>query len=110
MSRYEDTSISLLRMPVVGTATSGPASIYSVTYTPASVNATTIADNATTVTLKGVAVGDYVVCIANPIATAVVLTNSRVTSADTVTCTFYNSTGGGVTPTSGTYKFLVIKA
>jgi hypothetical protein len=111
MARYEDLSVSLLRVPQNGTATVGPASIYSVSYTPASVATATVADNATTVTLKGVAVGDVVICAATPpIANATALVDARVSATDTVTCRFINPTAGSLSPTAGTYKFLVLKA
>jgi hypothetical protein len=79
--------------------------IFSLSLTPAQVAAATSAYQNLTVT--GVAVGDFVVCIGDPIANATAVTGAKVASANTVAVSFTNPTAGPLTPTSGTYVFLV---
>lgn len=105
MSRYEQISVGQLRSPAVTTAAAG--SRVALTLTPAEVAAATVA--AQTLTIAGVAVGDVVIPAGNPIANATALVDVAVTAANTVSARFINPTAGALTPTTGTYVFLVIK-
>jgi hypothetical protein len=79
--------------------------VISASLTPASVATITVA--AQTLALSGVAVGDFVVCIANPIANAVGIVGVTANGANSISVSFVNPTGGALTPTAGTYTFLV---
>lgn len=109
--RYEDFSCNLLRIgagkgiPAVG---AGQSSIISASLTPASVATAVVADQ-TGFTVPGVEATDIVMCVRNPIANATALVKAQATAANTVTLTFVNPTAGALTPTSGTYTFLVLK-
>lgn len=104
MSR-ESISPTELRMPAVSTPAQG--SLLSLTLTPASV--ATIVAAKQTFTVAGLNVGDQVVHLSNPIANAVALTAAEVSAANTLRLTFCNPTAGALTPTTGTYTFLLIK-
>lgn len=106
MARFEDLSVSQLRMPIVTSVAGG--SLVSLTLTPAIV--ATIVAAKQTFTVAGLAVGDSVVPLSNPNTTAAALCGAEVSAANTLRLTFVNPTAAGVTPTSGTYTFLVIKA
>lgn len=76
------------------------------TFDPASVSAATSAEQDVTVT--GVKVGDVVLAVNKPTATAGVgIVNARVKAADTVSLTFMNATAGAVDPASETYTFVI---
>jgi hypothetical protein len=79
--------------------------VISASLTPASVATITVA--AQTLTLTGVAAGDFVVCISNPITNAVGITGTQATAANTISMSFVNPTAGALVPTAGTYIFLV---
>lgn len=109
--RYENFSANLVTIgagkgiPAVG---AGLSSVISAALTPASVGAATVADQ-TGFTVPGVDASDILVCVRNPIANATALVKATATAANTVTLTFVNPTAGGLTPTTGTYTFLVLK-
>jgi len=108
--RYENFSCNQLTIgpggiPAVG---AGPSSLISATLTPASVGTATVAAQ-TGFTVPGVAANDVVICVQNPIANATAVVKVQATAANTVTMTFVNPTAGALTPTTGTYTFLVLK-
>lgn len=111
MARYEEFSVNLLRVgagkgiPAVG---AGLSSVVSVTLTPASVAAATVAAQ-TGFTVPGVDATDLVFLVRDPIANATAVTAVAATAANTVTIRFVNPTAGALTPTTGTYTFLVLK-
>lgn len=73
--------------------------------TPASVP--TISSLAHSVTVNGVAVGDFVAAVKPTEQTGIVVGSCRVSAANTVIVTFVNPTAGGITPTaSETYLIL----
>lgn len=104
MSR-EVLSPTELRMPTVTSVAGG--SLVSLTLTPAAV-ATAVAAKQS-VSVPGLAVGDSVIPLSNPISNAVALTGADVIAPGLLRLTFVNPTAGSLTPTSGTYTFLVIK-
>jgi hypothetical protein len=106
MSRFEDFSAQQIRMSAVSTPAAG--SLLSLSLTPASV-ATVVAAKQT-FTVPGLKLGDQVAVLSNPIVNAVALVQAEVSAADTLRCTFVNPTAGALTPTAGTYSFLVIKS
>lgn len=77
-----------------------------VTFDPASVASATSAEQ--DITINGVMVGDIVVAINKPSATAGVgIVNARVKSANTVSVTYVNATAGAVDPASEVYTFII---
>lgn len=104
MARRERFSIGKLDIPNSTSAAGG--SRVTATLTPVSVAATSVVDQ--NVTVPGVQPGDIITLVQHPITTAVVCTQCKCVTAGTVAMTFYNSTGAGVVPTTGTYVFLVI--
>lgn len=104
MARRERFSIGKLDIPNATSAAGG--SRVSATLTPVSVAATSTVNQ--NVTVPGVQPGDIIMLVQHPIITAVVCTQCTCATAGTVAMTFYNSTGAGVVPTTGTYVFLVI--
>ena len=104
MSR-ENLQATQLLMPTVSTPTAG--SLVSLSLTPAAV--ATIVAAKQTFTVAGLNVGDSVVPLSNPNTTAAALCGAEVSAANTLRLTFVNPTAGSVTPTAGTYTFLVIK-
>lgn len=104
MSRFERISVSELIIPLSDTA--HKSSLVSVSLTPASVAAATSAYQ--NLTLPGVMTGDQVIPVTDPITNSVALTAARVASANTVSLQFTNPTAGALSPTAGTYVFLVI--
>lgn len=109
--RYEQFSVNQLTIgagkgiPAVG---AGPSSLVSATLTPASVAAATTATQAS-FTVPGVDVSDIVMCVRDPIANSTSIEKVTPTAANTVSITFTNPTAGSLTPTTGTYTFLVLK-
>ena len=81
--------------------------VIAVSFSAAQVGAATTAEQ--TVTVSGVAVGDFVSVNppANTKATAVA--GARVTAANTVGITFVNPTAGALTPDAGTYLIRVVR-
>jgi hypothetical protein len=115
--RYEDFSTNLVRIGEgkgIPSATRYAAtekavsSLVSVTLTPAAVATVTVASQTLT-GIPGVEANDIVICVRNPIATAVGLVGVQANGTNSISMTFVNPTAGSVTPTSGTYTFLVIK-
>ncbi len=80
--------------------------VASVAITPASVGAATTAEQ--TFTVPGVLPGDYV-DVTGVTQNGVGIGQARVTAANTVGIRFINSTAGALTPTAGTYQFLVVR-
>lgn len=79
---------------------------YTSTLNPASVAAATSAEQTFTVT--GLAVGDIVLAVNKPTATAGVgIVNARVSAANTLALTFVNATAGAVDPASESYEIVV---
>lgn len=106
MSRSEDFTVTQLSMPLVDAVAKG--SLVSLSLTPAAVGAATAAKQ--TFTVAGLKVGDQVAILSNPIANSVALAQAEVSAANTLRCMFVNPTAGSLTPTAGTYTFLVLKA
>jgi hypothetical protein len=106
MSDREVISPSEIRMPLVTTPAAG--SLLALSLTPAAV--ATIVAAKQTFTVAGLKLGDQVAILSNPNATAAALCGAEVSAADTLRLTFVNPTAGSVTPTAGTYSFLVIKS
>lgn len=106
MARFESLSVSELRIPAVSSVAGG--SLVSLSLTPVAVNAATSAKQ--TFTVAGLNVGDQVLALSNPIANSTALVQAEVSAANTLRCMFVNPTAGSLTPTSGTYSFLVLKA
>ncbi len=106
MARYEQFTLGQLRMPSAATAAGG--SRVSLSLTPASVASATIASQ--NLTVPGVEVGDIIVAVQTPITNATGIVDCSCATAGTVAVRFINPTAGALTPTSGTYTFLVIKA
>jgi hypothetical protein len=115
--RYEDFSTNLLR---IGEGKGIPAatryaatekavsSLVSVSLTPAAV--ATITSAAQTVTgIPGVEATDLVFCVRSANTTAAALTSVQANGANSISMTFTNPTAGSVTPTAGTYTFLILK-
>jgi len=105
MARFESLGVNELRMPTSTTPAQG--SLLSLSLTPASV--ATIVAAKQTFTVAGLNVGDQVVILSNPITNAVALCQAEVSAANTLRLCFVNPTAGSLTPTAGTYTFLVIK-
>jgi hypothetical protein len=109
--RYENFSANLLTVgagkgiPAVG---AGLSSVVSATLTPAEVAAAVVANQAG-FTVPGVEATDIVLCVRDPIANATAITKVLATAANTVTIGFINPTAGALTPTTGTYTFLILK-
>lgn len=77
--------------------------------TPAAVP--TISTLAHSVTVNGVAVGDFVAAVKPTEQTGIVVGSCRVSAVNTVIVTFVNPTAGGITPTaSETYLILHVPA
>lgn len=104
MSR-ENLLATQINMPTVTSVAAG--SLVSLSLTPAAV--ATIVAAKQTLTVAGLNVGDSVIPLSNPNTTAAALTGAEVSAANTLRLTFVNPTAGSVTPTAGTYTFLVIK-
>jgi len=115
--RYEDFSTNLLRVgegrgiPAAGrfaTTEKAVSSLISVSLTPVAV--ATITSAAQTFTsIPGVELNDIVICVRHPNVTAAALTGVQANGANSISVYFTNPTAGSVTPTAGTYTFLVIK-
>lgn len=105
MARYEQFSMNQLRMPPAATAAEG--SRVALSLTPASVGAATIASQ--NLTVPGVEVGDIIIPLQTPITNATGIVDCSCATAGTLAVRFINPTAGSLTPTAGTYTFLVIK-
>jgi len=115
--RYEDFSCNLLRVgagrgiPTAGMQSAterNVGSVVSVTLTPASVAAATVA--AQTLTgIPGVELNDLVTCVRNPIANSTGVLTCTPVAQNQLSITFVNPTAGALTPTTGVYTFLVVK-
>jgi hypothetical protein len=78
---------------------------YTVSINPASIAAATSAEQTFTVT--GLEVGDIVVAVNKPTATAGVgIVNMRVSAANTLALTFMNATAGAVDPAAENYEIV----
>lgn len=83
------------------------ATKYTVSITPTSVAATTIAEQTFTVT--GVATGQVIVVSSPSAQTAGIgIVGCRVSAANTVAIAFHNITAGAVTPAAGSYVFMAL--
>ena len=109
--RYEQFSCNQLTIgagrgiPAVG---AGQSSLVSATLTPASVGAATVATQ-TGFTVPGIDASDVVILVRDPISNATAAAEVQATATNTVSIRFINPTAGALTPTSGTYTFLVLK-
>jgi hypothetical protein len=82
---------------------------YTPTIDPASVAAATSAEQTFTVT--GLAVGDVILTVNKPTATAGVgIVNARVSAANTLALTFMNATAGALDPASEVYHVVAMTA
>lgn len=106
MARFEDLSTARLTIPPAPAGTG--SSVATLSLTPASVGAATVA--AQSFTVPGVALGDTVMVVGTPITNAVGALDAAVTAADTVAVRFVNPTVGALTPTAGVYRLLILKA
>jgi len=59
--------------------------------------------------IPGVELNDIVVCVRNPIANATAVALCTPNAQNSLSITFVNPTAGALTPTTGTYTFLVLK-
>ena len=105
MARRERFSIGTLHMPDATSSAGG--SRVTLTLTPASVGAATIA--AQNLTVPGVEVGDMIIPVATPISNATGILQCKCVTAGTVAVQFVNPTAGSLTPTTGAYTFLIIR-
>lgn len=105
MARYEQLSVGQLTIPQVSSLAGG--SLLAVSLTPAQVAAATAAYQ--NVSVAGVAAGDAILCVDDPISNSTSLVSARCTTSGTLALQFVNPTAGALTPTAGTYRFLVIK-
>lgn len=81
--------------------------IISASLTPAAVGTGQTAPYQT-LTLTGLSTSDnFVVCIADPITNNCAVGGAKVNGANSLSLQFVNPTAGAVTPTAGTYVFLV---
>lgn len=94
-----------LLIPQVTTPAAG--SHLAVSLTPAAVTAATAAYQNLTVT--GLKAGTSIVPLTDPISNATALVSARCTTDNTLALQFVNPTAGSLTPTAGTYSFLLIK-
>lgn len=77
-------------------------SLIGISFTPASVNATS--SSTQTITVPGAQVSDYCEVSAPTTQTAgIFVVNAWVSAANTVSVQFYNVTGGSLTPAAGIY-------
>lgn len=105
MARYEQLTLTELTMPTVTSPNAG--SLFSVTLTPASVAAATIAKQ--TFTVPGLKLTDTALPLSNPAANSVGITAAEISAVDTLRLTFVNPTAGALVPTTGAYSFLLIR-
>jgi phage-related minor tail protein len=83
--------------------------LISLAVTPASVSATTSAEQ--TFTLSGVAVGDWVgISTTASTGNATAIAGARVSAANTIAIRYVNPTAGALTPAADTYLVNVIRA
>ena len=84
-------------------------SVVSVSLTPAEV--ATIVTAEQTFTVKGLVLGDVIsgFHLDAAIDTVTAAVSARVSAADTLAVIFVNATAGNVTPTAGTYKFILTR-
>lgn len=78
-------------------------------YNPAQVNANTQAANATTLTITGLAVSDYIIALKPTQTQGLFLKMCVATAANTATFTFENITGSNIDPGSETYTFIIFR-
>ena len=81
--------------------------VIAVSFTAAEVAAATAAEQ--TITVNGVAVGDFVSVNAPANTKKTAVAGARVTAANTVGLMFVNPTAGALTPDAGTYLIRVIR-
>ena len=79
----------------------------SATFNPASVATITTAEQS--VTIQGLAVGDFVITQKPTNTAGVGVVNARVSAANTLSVTFVNPTAGAVDAASETWQFLVFR-
>lgn len=106
MARHENLSAQELTMPTAAGPTAG--SHLSLSLTPASV--ATVVTAYQNFTVAGLLTTDTIIPAGDPIANATAVTAARCTTAGTLAVQFVNPTAGALTPTAGTYKFLVIRS
>jgi hypothetical protein len=82
-------------------------SVIAVSLTP--VEVTTVVAAEQTFTVNGLKAGDIVsgFHLSGAIGTACSATSARVSAANTLAVIFNNPTAGNLTPTAGTYKFIL---
>lgn len=82
--------------------------VMSLTLNPVSVAANTTAEQ--TFTVQGLRVGDQVLAVNKPSATAGAgIVNHRVSAANTLAITFSNNTGSGIDPASEVYTVVIVR-
>lgn len=82
---------------------------HEISWDPASVAAATAAENATTITVPGAAVGDGVI-VQKPTATAgLAVGGARVSATNTVTVQLINPTAAPIDAGAETYRIFIIK-
>lgn len=81
---------------------------FDVVIDPSSIAANTTAEQ--DVTVSGLAENDLILSLTKPTLTAGIgVVNTRVKTADTLSITFLNTTGGAIDPPPETYKLVVIR-
>jgi hypothetical protein len=83
--------------------------LVSKTFDPAEIAANTSANNATTLTVTGVAVGDMVIAFKPTTNAGMAVLDARVSAANTIQVVLGNFTGSGIDPGSETWTFLIIR-
>lgn len=78
-------------------------------YNPANVAANTQAVNATTLTITGLATGDFILARKPTQTQGLFLKDVSCTAANTASFTFENITGAGIDPGSETYTLFVFR-
>lgn len=104
---YDDALvIPSLAIPGLGSPTVGIAKFVQ-SLTPSSVAAATTAEQQFTV--PGILLGDSLDINPPSLTAGVVLSNARVSAANTVQIQFTNSTSGALTPPAGNHIFIIVR-
>jgi hypothetical protein len=82
--------------------------LLTITWDPANISGTNTTSEQT-LTVPGVAVGDFVVVTKPTLSAGVGIVNARVSAANTVAVQWVNATGSAVNPGSEAYLVLVMR-
>ena len=81
--------------------------VYDESLTPASVGANSIAQESFSV--PGARTGDVILAVSPPASLNVGVAGFRIDADDSVELTFVNPTAGALSPTSGTWRFVILR-